>query len=129
MKFPAANISLDWDENGDYSIYSLEDQYIYTADYKVYQEYYLNQLFVDSNGDVYKIIDRKLPNQFRQILSFIPNLCKVELIFMRTGNIMSLEELRRHFLSQIEKLESNEHKTEWIDKVKNAKSYEEIIVS
>lgn len=128
MKFPAANVSIkNWDKNEDYLIYILEDDFIYTTNNKLYQEYFLNKLFVDSNGDIYKLIDRKLPNSFRQILSFIPNFCKVELIFKRTEDKMTVEQVRQHILIQINQLDNDQNKIEWIDKVKIAKSYEEII--
>lgn len=128
MKFPAANVSIkSWDENEDYLIYILEDEFIYTTNPKIYQDYFLNNLFVDSNGDIYKLIDRKLPNSFRQILRFIPNFCKVELIFKPTKDKMTIEQVKQHILSQLNKLNNDTNKVEWIDKVKNAKSYEEII--
>jgi hypothetical protein len=128
MKFPAANVSIkNWDENEDYLIYILEDEFIYTADNKLYQDYFLDKLFVDSNGDIYKCIDRRLPNSFRQIFSFIPNFYNIELIFKRTEDKMTIEQVRQHILNQINKLDNDQNKVEWLEKVKNAKSYEEII--
>lgn len=128
MQFPAANVSIkNWDKNEDYLIYILEDEFIYTTNNKLYQEYFLGKLFVDSNGDIYKLIDRKLPSLFRQVLSFIPNFCKVELIFKLTEDKMTIEQVRQHILSQLNKLDNDENKVEWIDKVKNAKTYKEII--
>ncbi len=128
MKFPAANVSIkNWNKDEDYLIYILEDEFIYTTSNKLYQEYFLDNLFVDSNGDIYKLIDRKLPNLFRQILGFIPNYCKVELMFKPTGDKMAVEQVRQHILNQINKLDDDQNKVEWVDKVKNAKSYEGII--
>ena len=128
MQFPAANVSIkNWDKNEDYLIYILEHEFIYTTNNKLYQEYFLGKLFVDSNGDIYKLIDRKLPNLFRQVLSFIPNFCKVELVFKLTKDKMTIEQVRQHILSQLNKLDNDENKAEWIDKVKNAKTYKEII--
>ena len=128
MKFPAANVSItNWDKNEDYLIYILEDEFIYTTDNQLYKEYFLDKLFVDSKGDVYQLIDRKLPSLFRQVLSFIPNFCKVELIFKPTKNKMTIEEVRLHLLNQINKLDDDQNKFEWIEKLKNAKTYEEIV--
>ena len=128
MKFPAANVSIkNWDKNEDYLIYILENEFIYTTDNKLYREYFLDKRFVDSNGDIHKLIDRKLPSAFRQILSFIPNFCKVELVFKRTADKMTVEQVREHILNQIGKLDNEQNKNEWIYKVKNAKSYNEII--
>jgi hypothetical protein len=128
MKFPAVNVSItNWDKNEDYLIYILEDEFIYTSDNQLYKEYFLDKLFVDSNGDVYQIIDRKLPGLFLQILSFIPNFCKVELIFKPTHIKMTIDEVRLHLLNQTNKLDDDENKFEWIEKLKKAKTFEEII--
>ena len=128
MKFPAANVSIkDWDKNEDYLVYILENEFIYTTSDKLYKKYFLNNLFVDSNGEIYRLIDRKLPQGIRQFFSFIPNFCKVELVFIRTEEKMTIEQVRQHIINQIEKLENNENNAEWIKQIREAKTYDEII--
>ncbi|WP_192822154.1 hypothetical protein [Rufibacter sp. LB8] len=78
-------------------------------------------------GEVYRVTDRKLPGLARQFFSFIPNFCKVELVFLSTGERLTIEEVRNHMLAQLYLLDEDENKTEWIEKVKNARTFEEII--
>ena len=128
MKFPAVNVSIEnWDKNEDYLIYVLENEFIYTTNNELFQKYFLDNLFVDSDGSIYKLIDRKLPSSFKQIFSFIPNFCKVELVFKRTEDKMTKEQVRQHILKQLDKLDNDKNKVEWIDKVKSAETFEEII--
>lgn len=128
MKFPAANVSIShWNKDEDYLLYVLENEFIYNPDNELYQKYFLNNLFVDSNGDIYKLIDRKLPSKIIQLFSFIPNLCKVEFIFKKTEEKMTLEQVRQHLLNQIEQLADNENKVVWLHTIKNANTFEEII--
>ena len=128
MKFPAANVSIkNWDKNEDYVIYILEDEFIYTTDNELFHKYFLNKLFVDSNGEIYKLIDRKLPSTLRQVLSFLPNFCKVALLFKNTGEKMTLEQVREHILNQINKLDNDQNKVDWVNIVKDAETFEDII--
>jgi len=128
MKFPAANVSIrNWDKDEDYLVYILENEFIYTTDNKLYQKYFKDNLFVDSNGEIHRLTDRKLPSSTRRFFSFIPNFCKVELLFRPTEGRMTIEEVRQHILAQLYILDNDKNKTEWIEKVKNAKIIEEII--
>lgn len=128
MKFPAANISIkNWDKNEDFLIYILEDEFIYTTDNNLYKRYFLNNQFVDSKGEIYRLVDRKLPSLTRRIFSFLPNFCKVELIFKPTLEKMTLEEVRQHILNQLMRLDNDSNRAEWISNVKSAETYEDVI--
>lgn len=128
MKFPAANISIQkWDKNEDYLIYILEDKFIYTTDQKLFENFFLNNLFVDSKGEVYKVVDRKLPSLTRRIFSFLPNFCKIELLFKPTHDKMTLEEVRQHILNQLVILDQNQNTADWIHSVKKAKTFQDVI--
>lgn len=128
MKFPAANVSIShWNKDEDYLLYVLENEFIYNSDNELYQKYFLNNLFVDSNGEIYKLIDRKLPSKFVQLFCFIPNLCKVEFIFKKTEEKMTLEQVRQHMINQIEQLANDQNKVDWLHAIKNATSFGEII--
>ncbi len=128
MKFPAANVSIsNWNKDEDYLLYVLEKEFIYNPDNELYQKYFLNNLFVDSNGHIYKLIDRKLPSKIIQLFSFIPTFCKVEFIFKKTEQKMTLEQVRQHMLNQIMMLADDQNKVDWLNNIKNATSFEEII--
>ena len=127
INFPIVNVSSKkWDCDKD--VYILDDEYIYTKDDIFYSKYFLNNSFVDSNGKVFKITDRLLPGRVRQILSFIPNICKVELVFKETGENMTIEEIRSLIIRRVEEMvNDDELKSEWIKNVKNAKTIADVI--
>ncbi|MDR2882838.1 MAG: hypothetical protein LBU98_03580 [Alistipes sp.] len=128
IKFPAANVSVkDWDKNEDYLAYVLFDPYIYTPKEATFRRYWAGQSFVDSSGTVFKATGRIMPPRVRQVLSFLPNFCRVELVFEPTGQIMSMEEVRSHMLRQLEKLDNYGNKAGWIENVKRAATIEDII--
>ena len=104
MKFPVANVSLrEWNPREDILLYVLIDPYIYRNDDKLYREFYYNQKFVDSEGEIYKIIDKRLPSSiWRSIFRFLPNVFKIELIFITTNEKMGIEEVREFYLHQIQ---------------------------
>jgi len=128
MKFPAANVSLkEWDPNEDYLLYVLMDPYYCKTGDEFYREYYHNLKYVDSNGEVFKAIDKKPPKSIlRRIFRFIPGVYKVELIFSNTGEKMELEEVREFMLKKVTKLK-DDYVSEWINQIKNSKSIQEVL--
>lgn len=129
MKFPVANVSLrEWNPREDILLYVLIDPYIYRNDDKLYREFYYNQKFVDSEGEIYKIIDKRLPSSiWRSIFRFLPNVFKIELIFITTNEKMGIEEVREFYLHQINNLPKEDYINEWINQIKDAKSIKEIL--
>lgn len=117
MKFPVANVSLrEWNPREDILLYVLIDPYIYRNDDKLYREFYYNQKFVDSEGEIYKIIDKRLPSSiWRSIFRFLPNVFKIELIFITTNEKMGIEEVREFYLHQINNLPKEDYINEWIN--------------
>jgi hypothetical protein len=130
MKFPAANISIkNWDKNEDYLLYILADEFLGTSDNELYQKYFQDNLFVDSIGEIYKVIDRKIQRVKKRFLFFTSSSIKVELVFKRIEENMTMEQVRQHILNQLNILENQEYKLEWIEKVKKATTFEEIIMA
>lgn len=128
MKFPAANVSLkEWDPNEDYLLYVLMDPYYCKTGEEFYREYYHNQKYVDSNGEVFMVTDKKLPDSLiRNIFRFLPGIYKVELTFTNTGEKMELSEVRELMLKQVQKLK-DDFVTEWINQIKDAQSIQEVL--
>lgn len=128
MKFPAANISLkEWDPNEDYLLYVLMDPFFCRTGDEFYREYYHNQKYVDSNGEIFKVVDKRPPeSMLRNIFRFLPGVYKVELIFTNTGEKMDLKDVRDFMLKQISKLKAD-YVTEWISQIKNSKSIQEVL--
>lgn len=51
--------------------------FIYSANEKIYRDYYLNKEFADCKGDIYKIIDRIPPTSvWRNLLRFCQEFIK-----------------------------------------------------
>jgi hypothetical protein len=131
MKFPMLNISHEnWDPSDDFLIYILENQYIYTNDNHFVNRYYLNNHFVDSKGDIYRFTKVKPPQQvWRRILSFLPNVYKARFVLEPMNKKMDIETVRIHMLKQLNKLPIDSNVNEWINAVRSAKTYEDVIFS
>ncbi len=131
IEFPAANISIsDWDKNEDYLLYVLFDPWLNAT--KLFPRYYHNQSFVDSNGNVFKITNPIESSRNRRLFGFIPLSGRMELEFEPTGATMEMEDVRRHMLRQLEKLDSHgpeaaEQQAAWIANVKKAQTIADII--
>ncbi len=136
MKFPAVNISAKkWDYQ-NIRFYTFGNEFVYIPSFELFEEHCLEELFVDSNGDIYKVTGRKLPSKILQFFSFIyPQLSKIEFTF--TGQKLDdTEKLRTHLLTQIsvlykndEFLDSEDRMLQWMDSVKKATTIEEMISS
>jgi len=128
MIFPAANVSLkEWHPEEDYLLYVLMDPYYCKTGDEFYREYYHNQKYVDSNGEVFKVIDKRPPKSIiRNIFRFLPGVYKVELIFSNTGERMELDEVRDFMVKQVSKLK-DDYVNEWINQIKNSNSIKEVL--
>ena len=127
IKFPIMDVSFaKWKRNEEDQI--LFDEYIYTKKEATFKKYFRNRSYVDSNGDVYKITDRILPGKVRQFFSFIPNVCKVQLVFRKTDKTMTVEEVRDYLLKQLKDRGADDLMLEWIKGVENAKTIEEMLL-
>lgn len=129
MKFPVANISIkNWNPKEDFLLYILMDKYIYRDNSQLYKTYFYNKEFVDSNGNIYKIVDQKKPTSlWRKIFKFLPNVFKIELIFKKTESKMDVENVKQFILRQIKNLPKDETNNSWIEKIKKSKTIQEIL--
>ncbi len=129
MKFPIANISIkNWNPEEDVLLYILLNKYIYRDDNQLYQSFFYNKEFVDSNGDIYLLVDQKKSTSLlRKIFKFLPNVFKIELIFKKTKNKMDIENVREFILRQIGKMPKDANHANWIEQIKNAKKIQEIL--
>lgn len=130
MKFPAANISIKtWDKDEDFLVYILKDDMLHNLDIQYFQKYLLNHLFVDSNGAVFKIVDRKLSPPVSRWFGLYSKSETAQLIIESTHEKWGIEQVREHILHQVSNLDDGvEHKSEWIEKLKNATTVSDIII-
>ncbi|MBK8505659.1 MAG: hypothetical protein IPL46_27760 [Saprospiraceae bacterium] len=124
MKFPIANISIkSWNPTEDYLMYILLDPFIYRDSTKLYNEFFFNNEFVDSTGEIYRIVNWKKPvSLWRTLFKFLPMVYKIELIFKKVEKKMVLEEVREFVLRQINQLPMDDDKKGLIDQVNKAKT-------
>ena len=138
INFPLANVTKDWsfDAGEDHTTYTLEDQYFYENNEKTFKKYYLHQKYVDSNGDIYKIIGRTVLHVpfFKRLPFFTPHP-RAEFSFAKTFEKMDIEEIRTWMTRQITLMykdathpEAIKSKNSWIDQIKEAKTIAEIIL-
>ena len=127
-EFPAINVSKNWDKNEDVLAYILLDEYIGRND-RFYKDYYFYNLFVDCNGEIFKITDRILPTGIRDFFSFLPGVGNAKLVFEQTGRTMTIEEIRSHLLKQAENYDKDNVTIKWINNIREAKTIEEMLWS
>ncbi len=130
MKYPAFNISeKSWKgKELELDAYFLFNEFNYNNKTKTFEKYFLNKKVCDSNGKVYRIKGRKLPNSiWRRIFSFLPNVFKCEYITERINEELTLDNLRNYLLDRISELEENDFSQKWKTDVRKAKTYEELM--
>lgn len=122
------NITDSWSHEEDVLEYYLFDDFILTGSDKLFQQYFHNKIFCDSDGQLYKVIGKTLPAQiWRKIFKFLPNVYKVKLHFEKVNQRMEVEQLRAFILQKLHQLEPNEVLAKWINQINKAKSHTEII--
>ena len=130
MKFPILNISLkNWNnEDLDYSLILLENDVIYTTDEYIYSNYLLNNKYIDSEGKIYRIIGKELPASWKKMFRFIPNFYKIKLIFEKTDDSLSVEDVKNYIRNNINKFNYIEDfEKEWLKIIENATTYEQVL--
>ena len=132
MKYPAVNITeKSWKgKELELEAFVFFDEFNYNNNIRTFEKYFLNKKICDSNGKIYRIKGRKLPdNIWRRIFSFLPNVFKCEYITERTNEELTLENLRNYLLERISDLEQDEITRKWKKDVQKANTYEELITN
>lgn len=129
MNFPMLNVTnKNWGNESDPSVFVLFDTFLYKSDEDFFREYYKDNLFCDSTGDLYKVTGKTAPTQaWRQLLRFIPNVYKMELQLKKVNRRMELEKLRQFMLDRINQFELTDFDKKWIKHVEQAPNHYEII--
>lgn len=129
MRFPIANVSIrDWNPQENYDHYILMDPYIYNKRDDFFRSFYKDHKFVDSEGNIFKVVDKRLPRSWwRRLFHFLPDVFRISLVFIKTGERMEMEDIREFVLKQISKVKHGDNLSGWITHVKNARTINEIL--
>ena len=132
MEFPIIKIYTETYLNEE-ELIPLFDEYIYSSKEEVFQDYYLNKEFADCKGNIYKVVDKRLPSSFwRSLLRFLPGVYKVKLIFRNTNKRIELEELKTDLIAGIRRFyaqDTDEILEKWVQEIKNSKSIKAILTA
>lgn len=111
-------------------LFMLDDPFIYTGDNQLYQDFYFEQKYVDSKGNVYVIVDRILPTSFwKQVLRFIPNTYKVELVFKPTNEKIDIETFRTYMIDKMKLTIGVPDSDNWVNQIKEKTTFKAIMGS
>jgi hypothetical protein len=132
MEFPLIKIhSKDYLDEEE--LIPLFDEYIYSSKEKVFHDYYFNKEFADCKGNIYKVVDKRLPTSFwRGFLRFLPGVYKVKLIFRSTNKQIELEELKEDLIAGIRRFDTQdtvEITEKWIKEIKSSNSIKAILTA
>jgi hypothetical protein len=123
IAFPAIDITIQsWRGDIINEVYYFDD-YFYNRSDAVFREYCLNHKLADSNGNIHLITGVEDLKGWRK---FVPFSVKRKMLFKRSVDKISLEELRMFMLMKIEELDDNDHKYEWIKAVKSSNTFTEL---
>lgn len=97
------NVCLEtWAEDKHFDGLVLWNQYIYTRNKEFISNCIIDKTFCDCNGNLYKVFELVIPTSlWRRFLYFLPNIYKTELRLRRTGEKISVDELRRFMLDRL----------------------------
>ncbi|WP_445457004.1 hypothetical protein [Flavobacterium sp. HNIBRBA15423] len=125
IQFPVLDISIsDW--NGEIiNEIIFYDLYFYNSSNTIFKNLRYNHEIVDCKGNLYKIIGIKESKGWRKVF---PCFSKREMKIENLNKNITLKDLKDLMLAKIYKLDSNQFKEEWIENIKKANTFEEVIV-
>lgn len=117
-----------WSKEKYFDSLVLWDSYIYTKN----EEFILNcisdKTFCDCKGNIYKVFDLVVPTSlWRKALSFLPNIYKTEIKLKRTGENMSVDQLRTLMLDRLRELPPDEFYNQIKKDIKLSDSFVKLI--
>ncbi len=124
INFPVLDISINEWNLQNVSEIIFYDIYFYSNSYDLFEKLRLNHKIVDSKGNVFKIV--KLQKKERNWMSFFKQ-SKHEMIFELLDEKIDLDDLKDFMLKKMNNLELNEYKLKWIESIKKAKKFNELI--
>ncbi|MBS7256140.1 hypothetical protein [Flavobacterium branchiicola] len=124
ISFPVLDISINELNVENVSEIIFYDIYYRNKSYDLFEKLRLNHKVIDSKGAIFKII--KLQKSERSWISFFGKL-KDEMIFELLEEPINLDDLKDLMVNRIDNLESNDYKFKWIENVKKAQNFNELI--
>lgn len=131
INFPLVNISIKKWSDDDITTYFEYDRYYRSINYFHFKSHLLNNNFCDCNGNLFKVIDLIPPkSNWRRVFFLIPGVYKQEMVFENLNEQIHLEELREHMIDRVSQFYDKNKlfvTYQWIQQLKLAQSYEELI--
>jgi len=124
ISFPVLDISIDEWNVENISEIIFYDIYFCNKSYDLFKSLRLNHKVVDSRGTIFRII--RLKNRERSWFDFFSKT-KYEMMFELVEETADLDDLKCFMLNKINNLEDNGYKFMWIENIKKAKSFAELI--
>ncbi len=124
IEFPVLDISIrEWNiENISEIIFY--DIYFHNDSYELFEKLRLNHKVVDSNGNIFKIINIQREKRNWKTL-FLKS--RQKMTFELLDDSINIQDLKEFVLNKINSLEVNEYKFKWIENIKKAKNFKELI--
>jgi len=129
IEFPIVNLSIsDWNNKDiDYSVIFLCGCKTRIFNQTYLEKYFLNHDFLDSNGNLFKIIEIKSLGKWKK---HIPFVFRNTLVYSSLDENISLEKAKKIILKKIEDFDdkNDEFLNDWKKIIKTSKTYEGIML-
>ncbi|PHR86708.1 MAG: hypothetical protein COA80_19430 [Leeuwenhoekiella sp.] len=130
IKFPIIRINSRIITDSE-ELIPLWDNYMYSSKPEIFKTYFLHKEFVDSKGQVFRVISRiPTDNHLRKIFKFLPGVYREKLVFEKVDKVLKLEEFKEDLIKGIKKFSSESSKEveeDWINDIQNSKTFAEVI--
>lgn len=121
IQYPILNIGVGkCSEELFQELFRFDDIFLDSKGLATYDKLFANKEYVDLGGRVYKAID--IIEESNLLRSILPIKKKYRIKFQATGKTLSLQEVKKEYLSCIEGFECEESRNEAVTQAKNAKS-------
>ena len=123
IQFPILNISLSSLSSENLEETHIGDLWDYPRDNSIFEEYYINQRYVDQSGCIFKLIGKRKSNFINSIIHFN----KEKLVFEDTGETIGFSALKELLIKRYNFLDDDFAKSILIRLIAQSKNIKELI--
>ena len=123
IRFPILNVSFSKMDSLSLEVFHIGDLWDYSRDNGIFNEYYMNQKYVDQSGHIFKITGKRKSNFINSII----HRNKYELMLEDTHEIIEFSRLKEFVINRYGSLDDDFAKSILIRLAEQSKTIKELI--